>query len=181
MVTVNYGSSQQGTMGGQPQEAAAWVAYANADPAIYGTPNDIVLGLDDEGNDWKTAGYWAKLRASTQSEFQTWASADRVYNSANSFLAIDRDQPVGIEYWEIGNEVGGNGYKGYQWEYDLHAPYNNGDTGDNTGRHLNPQLSPTAYATNLIEYATLMKQIDPTIKIGAGLDAPGGPRITRRS
>ena len=174
MVTVNYGSSQQGTMGGQPQEAAAWVAYANADPSIYGTANDIVLGVDAEGNDWKTAGYWAKLRVSTAGEYATWGTQNGVYDAANSFLAINHDSPVGIKYWEIGNEVGGNGYYGYQWEYDLHAPYNNGDTGDNTGRYLNPLLSPTAYANNLIQYATLMKQIDPTIKIGAGLDAPGG-------
>lgn len=174
MVTANYGTSQQGTMGGQPQAAAAWVAYANADPSIYGTPNDVVLGLDAEGNDWKTAGYWARLRSSTVQEYRQWAQADGTFNSVNEFLAINHDTPVGIKYWEIGNEVGGNGYYGPQWEYDFHAPYNNGDTSDNTGRVGNPLLSPTAYANNLIEYATLMKQIDPTIKIGAGLDAPGG-------
>ena len=60
--------------GGQPQEAAAWVAYANADASIYGTPDDIALGVDAEGNDWKSAGYWAKLRASTPSQYSSWAS-----------------------------------------------------------------------------------------------------------
>ena len=55
MVTVDYGDSFRGTMGGQPAEAAAWVAYANADPSIYGTPSDVQLGLDAEGNNWQTA------------------------------------------------------------------------------------------------------------------------------
>jgi hypothetical protein len=34
MVTVNYGSSHQATMGGQPKEAAAWVAYANGNAGL---------------------------------------------------------------------------------------------------------------------------------------------------
>ncbi len=70
VVTVNYGSAMKlvngqsavPDFGGQPKEAAAWVAYANADPSIFGTANDIPIGVDQQGNDWKTAGYWAKLR-----------------------------------------------------------------------------------------------------------------------
>ena len=68
MVTVNYGSSHQATMGGQPEEAAAWVAYANGDASLYGTPNDIPIGIDAEGNNWRTAGYWARLRSMTAAE-----------------------------------------------------------------------------------------------------------------
>jgi hypothetical protein len=172
MVTVDYGDSQQGTMGGQPKEAAAWVAYANADAGIYGTAGDVALGLDAEGNDWHTAGYWSKLRASTVEEYRTWSQAAGTYNAAYEFLAAGREAPVGIKLWEIGNEiVGGNGYWGYQWEFDLHAPYHNGDVNDNTGRYHNPALSATAYATNLNDFATWMKAVDPTIKIGAGLDS----------
>jgi autotransporter-associated beta strand protein len=176
MITVDYGSAMKNNgssapdYGGQAQEAAAWVAYANFDASKYGTAEDIVLGVDQQGNDWKTAGYWAKLRTSTVSEYTSWATADGVYDYNNRFLAINRDDPIGITYWEIGNEIGGNGYWGPQWEIDYHAPYNNGDTSDNTGRYMNPLLSPTAYATNLIDFATLMKQVDSTIKIGAGLD-----------
>jgi hypothetical protein len=54
MVTVNYGSNLQGTGGGEPKEAAAWVAYANGDPA-----DAALIGLDDSGNDWRTVGFWA--------------------------------------------------------------------------------------------------------------------------
>ena len=171
MVTVDYGVSFQGSMGGQPKEAAAWVAYANADPSIYGTASDVALGSDAEGNNWLTAGYWSKLRASTVQEYRQWSLTDGTYSAAHEFLASNHDAPVGIEYWEIGNEIGGNGYYGYQWERDLHAPYNNGDYNDNTGRYHNPVLSPTAYATNLNDFATWMKAVDPTIKIGAGLDS----------
>ena len=179
MITVNYGSSlgnldPQGvwrsTKGGQPQEAAAWVAYSNSDPSIYGTPNDVPIGADAEGINWRTAGYWAKLRASTASEYQTWATADGVYDSVNSFLAMNHDAPVGIQYWEIGNEIGGNGYTGTQWEFDLHAPYANGNSSSNVGRQGNPLLSPTAYANNTLGFVTAMKAVDPAIKIGVGLD-----------
>jgi len=50
-VAVNHGS-------GTPQEAAAWVAYANGDAALYGTPNDVSLGVDGGGRDWRSVGYW---------------------------------------------------------------------------------------------------------------------------
>ena len=177
MITVDYGDpsktqtlSSSNVVGGQPQEAAAWVAYANASASIYGTPNDVTLGADAQGTNWYTAGYWAKLRSSTVAQYRQWSQAAGTYNSAFEFLAMGQTAPVGIKYWEIGNEVGGNGYTGTQWEFDAHAPYNGGNTSDNTGRKNNSALSPTAYATNLIQFATLMKEVDPTIKIGAGLD-----------
>jgi alpha-L-arabinofuranosidase len=176
VVTVNYGSAMKfvgGQMqvpdyGGQPKEAAAWVAYANADASIYGTPNDIVIGVDQQGNDWKTAGYWAKLRASTSGEYQSWAQADGVYNSYNSFLAINRDAPVGVEYWEIGNETFGTGYYGGGNGYtvDYRVPY------DGTNRDDHAALSPATYGQEVVEYAQLMKSIDPNIKIGAVLATP---------
>ncbi|MGW4995333.1 LPXTG cell wall anchor domain-containing protein [Streptomyces mirabilis] len=89
IITANYGS-------GTPEEAAAWVRYANV-----------------------TKGYGAK-------------------------------------YWEIGNEVYGNGLYGATWETDHHA-----------------SKSATTYATNLVQYATAMKAVDPSIKIGAVLTTPG--------
>ena len=62
----------------------------------------------------------------------------------------------GARYWEIGNEIYGNGYYGADWEADNHA-----------------QKSPAAYADNVIQYATAMKAVDPAIKIGAVLTLPG--------
>ena len=70
----------------------------------------------------------------------------------------------GIKYWEIGNEIGGNGYYGDPgWEYDLHYPYD----GNRTGQ---PALSPTAYGSNAVMFIKAMKAKDPTIKCGVGFD-----------
>ncbi len=98
-VTVNYGS-------GSPQETAAWVAYANGNATLYGTANDITLGLDAGGRDWRTAGYWARLRSLTAA-----SNPDNQYD----FLAIGRSAPLGIKNWEVGNECYGT------WERDTNA------------------------------------------------------------
>jgi hypothetical protein len=171
MITINYGSNTTNTIGGQPQEAAAWVAYANANANLYGTNADVVLGTDPAGVKWYTAGYWARLRGSTPAEYQAWATEAGTYDPVFSFLAIHHPVPVRIKYWEIGNEIGGNGYYSGQWEYDLHAPYKNGDSESHAGRKNNPLLSPVAYARNFIRFARSMKAVDRTIKIGAGFDA----------
>ncbi|MFD7902387.1 cellulose binding domain-containing protein [Kitasatospora sp. NPDC059747] len=65
----------------------------------------------------------------------------------------------GITYWEVGNEVYGNGeYSNSNgWEYDTHS-----------------SKSATTYATNLVQYVSAMKAVDPNIKIGAVLTTPGG-------
>jgi len=62
----------------------------------------------------------------------------------------------GVTYWEIGNEVYGNGTYGPYFETDLH-----------------PDKGPAAYANHALEYIAAMKAVDPSIKIGAVLTAPG--------
>jgi hypothetical protein len=96
MLTVNYGSNVAGTDGGDPQEAADWVRYANI-----------------------TKGY-------------------------------------GVRYWEVGNEVYGNGTYGAKWEVDLHK-----------------EIGPAAYARNALVFVQAMKKVDPTIQVGLVLTAPG--------
>ena len=104
-VTVNYGS-------GTPEEAAAWVAYANASASLLGTGADVTIGVDSKGFDWKTVGYWSALRN----------SAPLGTDDGRNFLRISRASPFGLKYWEIGNECYGAG-----WEYDIqavrHDPY----------------------------------------------------------
>lgn len=95
MLTVNYGSNAAGTAGGDPQEAADWVKYANI-----------------------TKHY-------------------------------------GVHYWEIGNEIYGNGTYGSKWEDDLH-----------------PEHGPVAYAQNALPFIHAMKAVDPTIQVGVVLTAP---------
>ena len=68
----------------------------------------------------------------------------------------------GVKYWEIGNEIYGNGYyAGQDWEYDLHYPETNAAT-----RVGQAALSPAAYGTNAIQFITAMKAQDPTIQCG---------------
>ena len=73
----------------------------------------------------------------------------------------------GIKYWEIGNEIGGNGYYGttLDWETDMHYPETNAAT-----RVGQPALSPAAYGTNSLQFVSAMKAVDPTIKCGVGFD-----------
>ncbi|MFL6144174.1 MAG: cellulose binding domain-containing protein [Labedaea sp.] len=61
----------------------------------------------------------------------------------------------GARYWEIGNELYGNGHYGANWEADNHA-----------------DKSPTGYANGVVAYADAMKAVDPTVKIGAVLTTP---------
>ena len=110
IVTINYGSNPAGNAGGDPNVAAAWVAYAN------------------------TTNHW------------------------------------GVKYWEIGNEIYGNGFygTGSDWEYDLHFPETNAAT-----RVRQPALSPSAYGSNSVAFINAMKAKDPTIKCGVFIQQPG--------
>jgi hypothetical protein len=60
-----------------------------------------------------------------------------------------------IQYWEIGNELYGNGTYGANWESDKHA------------------LGPQSYADNSVQFIQSMKAVDPFIKIGLVVTAPG--------
>ncbi|WP_371483623.1 cellulose binding domain-containing protein [Kitasatospora sp. NBC_00315] len=62
----------------------------------------------------------------------------------------------GAKYWEIGNEIYGNGVYGSGWETDDHA-----------------DKTPDQYAREVKAYAAAMKAVDPTVKIGAVLTMPG--------
>ncbi len=161
IITVNYGTNIAGTGGGEPAEAAAWVAYANGDPADPKT-----IGKDSTGYDWKTVGFWAGIR-----------SAEPLPNEDGfNFLRIAHPQPLKIKYWEIGNEVFANGYYAKDGkndsEEDLHAPYGKDTKESEKLRSHNAKLSPSAYGNAVVEFAKAMKAVDPTIKIGAVLVPP---------
>lgn len=180
IVTVNYGTSVSnamaaksvGTYGiddcsvpntfGQPEEAAAWVAYANGSAT-----NTQAIGSDAAGFNWQTVGFWAGLRAATP------LAVDDGYN----FLRIGQTTPIGVTYWELGNEIFYNGYNGLNSETDLHASYvypNGYATAGDTYNSRNgvSALSPTSYGTNAIHWIMAMKAVDPTIKIGLVLSSP---------
>lgn len=179
MITVNYGTSVANASGtkttgsdgnktcsdpntyGQPEEAAAWVAYANGS-----TTSTQVIGVDATGFDWKTVGYWASLRAASP------LATDDGYN----FLRLGIASPVGIKYWEIGNELYYNGWAtNHNAESDNHAPYvyPSGYTpGGFNSRNALDALSPTSYGTNAVQWIQAMKAVDPTIQIGVDFSSP---------
>ncbi len=114
-------------------EAAALVAFFNGDVA-----DQRALGTDHNGVNWRTVGYWAQLRASHG-------------NAA----------PVGIKYWDFGNETYGSCVQGWEvgWTCDG-AEYINGVT--TPERH-----------EGYLDVRAAMKAVDPTIMVGVtGLANP---------
>jgi hypothetical protein len=72
-----------------------------------------------------------------------------------------------VKYWEIGNEVYGNDTYNAYWEPDEHCgatfpPASQPDT-----------CGPEVYAKVAAQYIAAMKAVDPTIKVGVVLTAPG--------
>ncbi|HLJ67587.1 MAG TPA: cellulose-binding protein [Chloroflexota bacterium] len=76
-------------------------------------------------------------------------------------------QHYGVRYWEIGNEVYGNGYYGSDWEVDLHS------LARGKARVGDPNLSPATYAQNVKQFSQQMKAADPSAQIGIVLTTPG--------
>jgi len=158
VVHVNYGSNMDGSGGGEPKEAAAWVAYAN------GSPTDTKeIGKDSKGTDWKTVGYWAGMRASQP------VNTDDGYN----FLRVNHPESFHVTLWQVGENISENGFYGsdHAGSLDLHAPYPASQK-DNGKRKKLPQLSPRAYGEQFSAYAAAMKAVDPTIQVGATLTVP---------
>ncbi|GAA3434157.1 cellulose binding domain-containing protein [Kutzneria kofuensis] len=69
----------------------------------------------------------------------------------------------GIKYWEIGNEIYGNGTYGGSWEPDRHCTAATNPT----------DCGPAVYAQHVKEYISAMKAVDPGIVVGVVLTAPG--------
>lgn len=131
---------------GTSKEAAAAVAYFNGH--ITDTTS---IGTDIRGTNWYTIGHWAALRASA-----------------------GYTDPVGIRYWEFGNEVyaskpstGGALCQSWGWE----------DTWTCDGyEYVNGVGSGSSRREGYLEFRQAMKAVDPTIELGAvGYEWPGTP------
>jgi len=158
IIHVNYGSNAKGTGGGEPNEAAAWVAYANGSAS-----NNQVIGVDGSGEDWKTVGYWASIRSAAP------LANDDGYN----FLRISHPDPLGIELWQVGEDMPDNGAYGadHKGTLDLHAPYP-GSASDYGKRRKLKELSGGFYGEQVVAFAKIMKAVDPAIQVGASLSTP---------
>jgi hypothetical protein len=161
VIIVNYGTNFDGTGGGEPAEAAAWVAYVNGDPA-----SNQAIGKDSTGEDWHTVGFWATVRS------QAPLSSDDGLN----FLRIQHPKPFGFKLWQVGDEVYNNGFYGgdHTGTPDLHGTAPTGPK--DFGKLKNDaKLSPASYAENLKAFAQAMKSVDPSIEIGAAFTMPASP------
>ncbi len=82
----------------------------------------------------------------------------------------------GIQYWEVGNEVYGNGTYGANWETDSRCLTSlNGSpvtVGSEPAQTYN--CGPTQYANDVLAYMTAMKAADSAIHVCAVLTTPGG-------
>lgn len=125
---------------GTPEMAAAWVAWTNASPS-----DARPLGRDETGRDWKTAGHWAALRA----------SAPLAKDDGLNHLRAAHPAPYGRKLWEIGNENYG------EWSPDAHGVTTSGIT--LAGR----PHDPITYAETFKRFAAAMKEVDPTVRLGA--------------
>lgn len=80
----------------------------------------------------------------------------------------------GIQYWEVGNEVYGNGTYGANWEADNHCTDASGNpipSGSSPSQTYN--CGPSVYARNLLSYISAMKAVTPSIHVCAVLTTPG--------
>ncbi len=80
----------------------------------------------------------------------------------------------GIQYWEVGNEVYGNGTYGANWEADSHCTDASGKpipSGSSPSQTYN--CGPGVYASNLLNYISAMKAVSPSIHVCAVLTTPG--------
>ncbi len=71
-----------------------------------------------------------------------------------------------VKYWEIGNEIYGNDTYNAFWEPDDHC-------GTIPPSSQPTNCGPSVYAQNVKAYIAAMKAVDPTIKVGVVLTAPG--------
>jgi hypothetical protein len=94
------------------------------------------------------------------------AAAPLATDDGYNMFRISHPAPFAIKYWEVGNELYGNGwyYGSCGWEADMHVPYP--ASGTCSDRMNNAALSPAAYGTAVKQYVSAMKAVDSTIKVG---------------
>lgn len=120
------------SINGTAEEAAAAVAFFNGSVG-----DERAIGTDREGRDWSTVGHWAQLRADH-----------------------GHPDPVGIAYWEVGNEVYGArssvGPKCASWGWE--------DVWTCDGTEY---VEGTADHDGFRQFREAMHAVDPTIAVGA--------------
>jgi hypothetical protein len=126
--------------GGSTADAYRWQTNTTVDGLGYANPAN---GFDDfMGIARKTGAspiITVNYGSGTAAEAAAWVKYANV------------TKHYGVKYWELGNEIPGDGTYGTAWE------------------HNTKPKGATAYANNIADYITQMKAADPDIKVGAVL------------
>jgi Cellulose binding domain len=80
-----------------------------------------------------------------------------------------------VAYWEVGNEVYGNGTYGANWEADAHCDTSSSGGPVTIGSEPSQTYNcgPSTYAANVAQYMTAMHAANPNAKVCAILTTPG--------
>lgn len=126
--------------GGSTADAYRWQTNTTVDGLGYANPAN---GFDDfMGIAQKTGAspiITVNYGSGTAAEAAAWVKYSNI------------TKHYGVKYWELGNEIPGDGTYGAQWE------------------HNTKPKGATTYANNIADYITQMKAADPSIKVGAVL------------
>ena len=81
----------------------------------------------------------------------------------------------GVKYWEVGNEVYGNGTYGANWEADSHCDTSPSGGPVTIGSEPSQTYNcgPSTYAAGVAQYITAMHAANPNAKVCAILTTPG--------
>ena len=149
--------------GGSTSDNYHWLSNTPDDPNQGGT--DPIANFDAYMSVVERAGARAMITVNygsgTAAEAADWVryanrGCDRYAGPVPTYPgASPQGHDYGVRYWEIGNEVYGNGTYGATWEVD-HKSHD-----------------PATYARGVIDYSAAMKAVDPAVRIGAVLTAPG--------
>jgi hypothetical protein len=124
--------------GGSTADAYRWQTNTTVDGLGYANPSN---GFDDFMGIARKTGASPIITVNYGSGSAAEAAAWVKYANVTKHY--------GVKYWELGNEIPGDGTYGSQWE------------------HNTKPKGATAYANNIADYITQMKAVDPSIKVGA--------------
>jgi len=149
--------------GGSLSNNYHWISNTPDDPNVGGT--DPAADFDAYMSVVKRAGARAMITVNygsgTAEEAADWVryanrGGWRYRGPVPTYPGATRNgHDYDIRYWEIGNELYGDGTYGATWEV-------------NKKSH-----DPATYANGVVSYSAAMKAVDPSIRIGAVLTAPG--------